>query len=128
MVKNYRPASAGMLAALPGTYLIHAYFESGDVELVRCNVIGWQISTERTLTPLVVDPRAAEEDVWFVLHTDGRVECNDGRCWDSLDEWVSDERRAHEAENLVKISDLVAPRQSGTVPFNGSPPSTPYAA
>jgi hypothetical protein len=153
MVKNYRPASAGMLAALPGTYLIYAYFESGSVELVRCNVIGWQISSERTITPLVLDPRAADDDSWYVIHPDGRVESSDGRCWDSADAWVADEHSAYIDLKPIRISDLSAPQAGqrsvgeqapaaapqqphsqqphhpgGIPPVNGSRPSTPYAA
>lgn len=93
MVKNYRPASAGMIAAEPGTYLVHVYFDDNQVELVKANIIGWSVSTERQLTPLVVDPTAASDEVWFVIHPDGRVECSDGRCWNEVDQWIADERR-----------------------------------
>ncbi len=93
MVKNYRPGGVGMLPALPGTYLVHAYFDDNQVELVKANVLGWQVSSERTVTPLVVDPRAAADDDWFVIHPDGRVECRDGRCWADSDIWIDEQRR-----------------------------------
>ena len=60
LVKNYRPAGVGMFPAEPGTYLLHAYFEGDQPELVKANVIGWQVTNGRNLDPLVIDPRAAE--------------------------------------------------------------------
>jgi hypothetical protein len=151
MVKNYRPASTGMLPAQPGTYLITAYFDDSEVDLVRCNVIGWSISSERTLTPLVVDPRAADDDNWHVLHPDGRVECTDGRCWNDIDGWIADQRCHREArpaapEKLARAparpnsasrppAPLPRPAQSPpppttttTTPVSARPPSAPYAA
>lgn len=80
MAKSYRPVGVGMFPAEHGTYLVHAYFDDAHVELVRANVIGWQVSQERILTPLVIDQHAAEDDPWFVIHPDERVECSDGRC------------------------------------------------
>ena len=94
MQKNYRPGGVGMIPALPGTYLLHLYFDSHQAELVRCNILGWQVGADRRLTPLVVDPHAADEDVWHVLHPDGRVEASNGKVWDSAEKWISDERRA----------------------------------
>lgn len=93
MVKSYRPASAGMLPAQPGTYLVTAYFDDGQVELVKCNVLGWSISSGRTVVPLVLDPRMADEEPWHVIYPDGRVECSDGHGWDNLDCWIRHERR-----------------------------------
>lgn len=93
MVKSYRPGSAGMVPATPGTYLVQVYFDDDQVDIVRSSVIGWQVSSERVITPLVIDPRAAEEDPWYVIHPDGRVECSDGRCWRDSDTWVTEERR-----------------------------------
>ena len=95
MVKSYRPAGVGMVGAERGTYLMHAYFDGNEVDLVRANVIGWQISSERNLTPLVIDPRAADIEPWVVRHPDGRVECSDGRCWDTVEAWLAEERRAY---------------------------------
>lgn len=147
LAKNYRPASAGMLPALPGTYLVTAYFDDGQVELVKCNVIGWSVSTERTVVPLVMDPRVADEEPWHVIHPDGRVECSDGRGWDNLDAWIMEERRrrrdtleVHPLSQLVPepakaaetyrppvpqgMADPPAPPQ----PVSARPPSGPYAA
>ena len=93
MVKNYRPGGIGMIPAEKGTYLVHAYFDDHQVELVKSNVLGWQVGSERILTPLVVDPSAITNDDWFVIHPDGRVECSDGRCWETVDDWTVEERR-----------------------------------
>ncbi len=93
MVKNYRPVGVGMIPAERGTYLVHAYFDDNQVDLVRTTIVGWQISQERELTPLTIDPRAAAEDPWFVVHPDERVECSDGRCWADVDTWIAEERR-----------------------------------
>ncbi len=93
MVKSYKPGGIGMIEALPGTYLVHAYFDDSQVELVKSNVIGWQIGSERVATPLVVDPRAASEPIWNVIHPDGRVECNDGQCWENVDRWISEQKK-----------------------------------
>jgi hypothetical protein len=93
MAKNYRPGGVGMLPAAPGTYLVHAYFDDNQVDLVLANVIGWQIGADRTLTPLVVDPRAADEEPWFVLHPDGRVESSNGHAWPDKDSWIDETRR-----------------------------------
>ena len=118
MVKSYRPAGVGMVPAQAGTYLLHAYFDGNQLDLVRANVIGWQISSERTLTPLVVDPRAADIEPWMVTHPDGRVECSDGRCWDSVENWLVEERRL-QRERL----------DAGTTRVSASPPpSAPCAA
>ena len=103
MVKNYRPASAGMMPAAPGTYLAHAYFDGDEVGLVKCCVIGWSVSTERIVTPLVIDPRAADLEPWFVIHPDGRVECSDGRIWRDADTWIGDERRARREQQVAQI-------------------------
>lgn len=93
MHKNYRPGGVGVIPAQPGTYLVHAYFDDHQAELVRANVLGWQVGTDRSLTPLVLDPRAADEDPWHVTHPDGRVECSDGRSWESVEAWTDDLRR-----------------------------------
>ena len=93
MVKSYRPGGVGMIAAEPGTYLVNAYIDDNQVELVKATVIGWQVSSERILTPLVVDPTAASMDIWHIIHPDGRVECRDGRCWPNVDSWVVSQRR-----------------------------------
>lgn len=144
MVKNYRPASAGMVPALPGTYLVTAYFDDNQVDLVKCNVLGWSVSTERTMTPLVIDPRAADEDTWHVIHPDGRVECTDGRCWSDVDSWIADERRRRRDTLETVMPDLaIAQEQVVEVirppvptgmpeppqPVVSAPrPSAPYAA
>jgi hypothetical protein len=146
LAKNYRPASAGMLPALPGTYLVTAYFDDGQVELVKCNVIGWSVSTERTVVPLVMDPRVADEEPWHVIHPDGRVECSDGRGWADLDCWITEERRrrresleAHPLSSLVpdpaKPAEIYRPPVPQGMPaeppppqaVSGRPPSAPYA-
>ncbi|TIX50280.1 hypothetical protein [Alteraurantiacibacter aquimixticola] len=92
-MKSYRPGSAGMVPAQPGTYLAHLYFDDAQVELVKSHVVGWQVSAERELTPLVVDPAAVTNQDWFVIQPDGRVECSDGRCWIDTETWISEERR-----------------------------------
>ena len=145
LAKNYRPASAGMLPALPGTYLVTAYFDDGQVELVRCNVIGWSVSTERTVVPLVLDPRAADEDTWHVIHPDGRVECSDGRGWADTDCWIMEERRRRRehiethplfdrAPDPAKVAEVYRPPVPQGMPeppppqtVSGRPPSAPYA-
>ncbi|GGD49351.1 hypothetical protein GRI62_07465 [Erythrobacter arachoides] len=94
MQKNYRDGGVGLLDAAPGTYLVSAYFDDNQADLVTCNVLGWQVGKDRRLTPLTLDVRAVDEDPWFVVHPDGRVEASDGRGWDSRDAWLDDERRA----------------------------------
>ena len=93
MQKNYRPGGVGMISALPGTYLVHAYFDSNQVEVVRANVVGWQIGADRSITPLLIDPRAADTDVWCVIHPDGRVESSSGGVWASEAGWLDELRR-----------------------------------
>ena len=93
MQKNYRQSGVGMLGAAPGTYMVHAYFDDNQVDLVKCTVIGWQVMQDRHLTPLVLDPRAVDEDGWVIQHPDGRIEAEDGRNWPSEDVWLQSERR-----------------------------------
>jgi len=146
LAKNYRPASAGMIAALPGTYLVTAYFDDNQVELVRCNVLGWSVSTERTVIPIVLDPRVADEEPWHVVHADGRVESSDGRGWPDVDRWIMEERRrrrdlagAHPLMDQVPDPASAAevfrppvpqgmPEPPAPGPVSGRPPSAPYAA
>ena len=110
MVKSYRPGGVGMLPAEAGTYLVHAYFDDNEVDLVRANVLGWQVGAERSLTPLVVDSRAVVDDGWHVLHPDGRVEGADGRGWDDLDDWLADERRRWRAARSDDFENAPSPR------------------
>lgn len=112
MAKNYRPPSAGMLPAVPGTFLVNAYFDGDGAEVVKSTVIGWQISIERTLTPLVMDPRAAGLDDLYVMHPDGRVECTDGSCWPDVDGWLDAMQRAHNSPPAPKDRDISAIRPS----------------
>ncbi len=93
MQKSYRESGVGMFDAHPGTYLVSAYFDDNQVDLVYSNVLGWQVGKDRRLTPITLDPRAADEEPWFVLHPDGRVESSDGRSWGNKDAWVDEERR-----------------------------------
>ncbi len=93
MQKSYRQGGVGMLDALPGTYLVHAYFDDNQVDLVKSNVIGWQVAQDRRLTPLLLDPRALDDDGWVILHPDGRVEDCNGRNWPSEDAWLQSARR-----------------------------------
>ena len=93
MQKNYRPGGVGMIEALSGTYLVNAYFDAGQVEVVRANVIGWQIGADRTVTPLLIDPRAADMDNWCVIHPDGRVESSGGTAWATEAHWIDETRR-----------------------------------
>lgn len=93
MQKSYRQGGILALDAPVGTYLVHAYFDDNQVDLVRCNVLGWQIAADRTVTPIVVDPRAADEVPWTVIHPDGRVESSDGRGWDNEEAWLNQLRR-----------------------------------
>lgn len=111
LVKNYRPAGVGMFPAEPGTYLLHAYFEGDQPELVKANVIGWQVTNGRNLDPLVIDPRAAEITPWTVGHPDGRVECSDGRCWNSIEQWLNDESRPSPQPTLDHITAALPPSQ-----------------
>ena len=112
MAKNYRPPSAGMLPALPGTYLLHAYFEGDGAEVVKSTVIGWQISIERTLTPLVMDPRAASMDDLYVMHPDGRVESTDGNAWADVDAWLEALQRARSSPPAPRNKDISEIRPS----------------
>lgn len=123
MAKNYRPASTGMLPALPGTYLVTAYFDDNQVDLVKCNVLGWSVSTERTLTPLVVDPRAADDDQWHVIHPDGRVECTDGRCWSDVDVWVKEERQRWLDSRGMPLADVAMAQERVAADFSPPVPS-----
>lgn len=93
MQKNYRASGVGTIGAAPGTYLVHAYFDENQVDLVRANVVGWTISSDSKVRPLVVDPRAADDEDWFIEHPDGRVECSDGRAWPDIDAWVDESKR-----------------------------------
>ena len=93
MQKHYRPSGVGMVTALPGTYLVHAYFDDNQVDLVKMNVLGWQVGGDRTVTPLVVDPRAADDEPWHVVHPDGRVESSTGGAWPDMESWVDEVRR-----------------------------------
>lgn len=115
MAKNYRPPSAGMLPAAPGTYLVNAYFDGNEAEVVKSNIVGWQIGTERSLTPLVMDPRAANFDDLYVMHPDGRVESTDGSTWPDVDAWVDALQRA--------LNSPPAPQDKN---INGIRPSEPY--
>ena len=121
MVKNYRPASAGMVPAAPGTYLAHAYFDGDEVDLVKCAVIGWSVSTERLVTPLVIDPRAADSEPWFVIQPDGRVECSDGRVWLDADSWIADERRARRELSVAQTLAIATTPQAATAPDAAAP-------
>ena len=93
MVKNYRPGGVGMLPAAPATYLVHAYLDDNQVEIIRTNVLGWQVGADRTMLPLVLDPRAADEEPWTVIHPDGRVESSSGHSWPDEDSWVDSIKR-----------------------------------
>ena len=86
-----------MFDAAPGTYLVSAYFDDNQVDLIYCNVLGWQVGKDRRLTPITLDPRATDEDPWFILHPDGRVESSDARSWSTKDAWITEERRARRA-------------------------------
>ncbi|MFB0611198.1 hypothetical protein [Aurantiacibacter poecillastricola] len=98
MQKNYRLSGVGMLDAAPGTYLVHAYFDDNQVDLVKSNIIGWQVGQDRRLTPLLLDPRAVDQEGWVVLHPDGRIENEDGQSWPNEDAWLVHERRERRAE------------------------------
>ena len=118
MAKTYRPAGVGMLPAVAGTYVLSAYFDGEAVDLVRANVLGWQVSSERSLVPLLIDPQACDVEPWFVQHPDGRVEASDGRCWNDMRDWLAQERERQRS--------ALAPRTiSGS---DAHPPSEPYAA
>ena len=93
MQKSYRQSGVGMLDAAPGTYMVHAYFDDNQVELIKSNVMGWQVAQDRRLTPLVLDPRAVDDEGWVILHPDGRIEAEDGRNWASEDAWLTSRRR-----------------------------------
>lgn len=116
LVKNYRPAGIGMVPAQPGTYLLHAYFDGDRLDLVKANVLGWQISPERGVTPLVIDARAVEIEPWLVVHPDARVECSDGRCWDSLEQWLEDERSPTPPASQDHITAAPAPLRAVAAP------------
>lgn len=94
MQKNYRPGGVGMIEAQPGTYLVQAYFDAAQIEVVRANVLGWQIGSDRSLTPLLIDPRAADAEPWCILHPDGRVESSNGAVWNDEAAWIDEMRRA----------------------------------
>ncbi|RJY08794.1 hypothetical protein [Aurantiacibacter aquimixticola] len=94
MQKNYREGGVGLFDAAPGTYLVSAYFDDNQVEIIYSNVLGWQVGKDRRLTPLCLDVRATQEDPWFVIHPDGRIESSDGRSWPSKDAWIAHRRRS----------------------------------
>ncbi len=93
MHKSYRPSTVGLLPAAPGTHLVQAYFDAGQIDIVRAHIIGWQVHTDRSITPLLVDQRAADVETWTVIHPDGRVECSTGAVWTDEDTWVDELRR-----------------------------------
>jgi hypothetical protein len=95
MHKSYRPSGVAVIAAVPETYLAQAYFDDNDVEIVKSNVIAWQVGSDRGMTPLTIDPRTTAGQEWFVIHPDGRVEADDGRAWAGVDAWIADQRRLH---------------------------------
>ena len=115
MVKNYRPGGVGMVPAHAGTYLVHAYFDDNQVELVKTHVLGWQVGSERTMTPLVIDPGAITGEDFFVLQPDGRVECSDGRCWADVDTWVGEQRRLRRDVPVEKLA-KAPPQPSARTP------------
>lgn len=94
MQKSYRESGVGMFDAAPGTYVVSAYFDDNQVDLVYCNVLGWQVGKDRRLTPMCLDHQATQDDLWFVIHPDGRVESSDGRSWATKDAWVEEQRRS----------------------------------
>ena len=115
-----------MFPAHAGTYLLTAYFEGERPEVVRSNIIGWQITPGRVLIPLVVDPRAADIEPWIVSHPDGRVECSDGRCWDNIEQWLADESRPSPAPNEDHITAALAPARPVAAPVaRTDPPPMP---
>lgn len=121
-VKSYRPAGVGMFPAQAGTHLLSAYFDGDRPEVVKSNIIGWQITPGRVLIPLVIDPRAADADPWIVSHPDGRVECSDGRCWDNIDLWLADECRPSPVPNEDHITAAPAPIRKVEAPVIKAPP------
>jgi len=94
MQKNYRPGGVGMVPAAAGTYLVQVYFDSSQIEIVRANVLGWQVGADRGVTPLLIDPRAADAEPWCVMHPDGRVESSTGAVWEDEASWVDEMRRS----------------------------------
>lgn len=127
-VKSYRPAGVGMFPAQPGTHLLTVYFDGERPDVVRCNVIGWQITPGRVLIPLVIDPRAADVDPWIVSHPDGRVECSDGRCWDNMELWLTAECRPSPEPSEDHITAALAPnRHIETPPVQAAPLPMPVS-
>jgi hypothetical protein len=125
-VKNYRPAGVGMFPAQAGTYLLTVYLDGEQPDLVKSNVIGWQVTPGRLLTPLVADPRAADIEPWIVSQPDGRVEASDGRCWDTIELWLADECRPSPQPSQDHITAAPAPiRKPASPPVQAPQPLIP---
>jgi hypothetical protein len=81
-----------MIPALPGTYILHpGTDEQGHGKAWKTNVLGWMVTADTEVRPLLADPTCIEGNKWDVLHPDGRVERNDGATWDCLDDWIKSE-------------------------------------
>ena len=81
---------AAVVPALPGTYLISSSEDTNaEPKVWRNNVIGWMISADTEVRPIVVDMSMIIGG-WTVLHADGRVERHTGESWDRLDLWLAD--------------------------------------
>lgn len=102
MAKNYRPAGVAFLPSMPETYLANLFLDGNEVEILRSNIIGWQIAADRSLTPLTLDPNVLGGGEFHVIHPDGRVECNNGQWWSDVDDWVSNTRRTQREQTARK--------------------------
>lgn len=91
--KNYRPAGVAFVQSAPQTYLAELFLDGNEVEIIRSNIIGWQVAGDRSLSPLTLDPSALGDGEFHTIHPDGRVECSNGRAWDDCDAWVADAKR-----------------------------------
>jgi hypothetical protein len=89
---------ASMIPALAGTYILHpGTDDQGNPKVWKTNVLGWMVTADTEVRPLLADPTSIQGNMWDVLHPDGRVERNDGTSWDSLDDWITTEVPAEKA-------------------------------
>jgi hypothetical protein len=76
------------LAAFPGTYVVAPNEDGDKPPYWKSNVLGWGISLDGIVRPIVVDPHGLADD-WTVLHPDGRVETGKGDEFDDVAAWLA---------------------------------------
>jgi hypothetical protein len=89
---------SSMIPALPGTYILHpGTDDQGNPKAWKTNVLGWMVTADTEVRPLLADSTCIDRNKWDVLHPDGRVERNDGSTWDTLLDWLRTEAPAEKA-------------------------------